>query len=312
MDPTFVLSALAAAAIASLAAVARYAPVMRRRATASGVPELVLDPVPAAVPASSSTAPSRILSKLDVPADPAAAASGPRVPNPSPAPMAEPADALVGSHEGPAAHDHAAEESLVDRATGLANRRGWDQVFRYEEHRFARYGNKVTVLLAELEGLDSLASILGQDAADRLIVPIAAAMRRSARQADFLARTGHARFAALLPETDEVAAVNYAERVCAACDLWLEAGGVGVRLVIGWAQAIAGGSLSDAMCVAYDRMNADRRRRRPSPAPFAAMHPPRDRYAPAGAGNQGHRDGRSASGLSLLNRDRGGRTGDAA
>ncbi|MGD0123041.1 MAG: hypothetical protein ABSC46_10830, partial [Candidatus Limnocylindrales bacterium] len=69
VDPTFVLSALAAAAIASLAAVARYAPVMRRRATASGVPELVLDPVPAAVPASSSTAPSRILSKLDVPAD---------------------------------------------------------------------------------------------------------------------------------------------------------------------------------------------------------------------------------------------------
>ena len=299
MDQTFVLSALAATALASLAAVARYAPAIRRRATASGVPELVLDPVPAAVPASSSTAPSRILVDGG-PADPAAAASGPAVPVPPPgrwapaqggAPMAEPAD---------------------DLPTGFANRRGWDEVFRYEEHRFARYGSPVTVLLAELEGLDALASVLGQDAADRLILPVATAMRRSARAADFLARTGHARFAALLPETDEVAAVNYVERVCAACDLWLEASGVGVRLAIGWAQANAGGSLSDAMCVAYDRMNADRHLRRSRLPPSKAVPSSKDRYPPAGAGNQGLPDGPSASGLSLFNRERGGHAGGAA
>jgi len=204
------------------------------------------------------------------------------------------------------------DQRLVDTATGFANRRGWDEVFRYEENRFARYGRPVTVLLAELEGLGSLASLIGQDAADRLIEPVAASMRRSARAADFLARTGHARFAALLPETDEVAAINYVERVSSACDRWLEAGGVGVRLAIGWAQPVVGGSLSDAMCVAYDRMNANRHRKRPRPASFAAIPSSRDDGSPSAAGNQGLRDGRSASGLSLLNRDRGGHAGDAA
>ncbi|MGD0123053.1 MAG: GGDEF domain-containing protein [Candidatus Limnocylindrales bacterium] len=152
------------------------------------------------------------------------------------------------------------DEPRVDPVTGFATRRAWNEVFNHEEHRFARYGGSVTLIVVELDGLDALASILGQDAADRLIPPVAAAMRRSARISDFLARTGHARFVALLPETDEVAAINYAERVCSACDLWLEAGGVSVRLAVGWAQPIAGGCLADAMRVAEDRMNLDRHR----------------------------------------------------
>jgi diguanylate cyclase (GGDEF)-like protein len=187
-------------------------------------------------------------------------------------PKAEPTTAALVQRDGrPEADDDAVDEPLGDPETGFATRRAWDEVFRHEEHRFARYGSPVTLLVAELEGLDSLTSILGQDAADRLIPPVAAAMRRNARSADFLARTGHARFVALLPETDEVAAINYAERVCSACDMWLEAGGVGVRLAVGWAQPIAGGRLSDAMRVADDRMNADRHRQFPRAAPSPAV-----------------------------------------
>lgn len=169
---------------------------------------------------------------------------------------------------GPGADGEAAEGPLVDAATGLATQRAWDEVFRYEERRFARYGRPVTILVAELEGLDALASLVGQDATDRLIPPVAGAMRRSARASDFLARSGHARFMALLPETDEVSAINYAERVRSACDLWLEAGGVGVRLALGWAQPIAGGRLADAVHLADDRMYLDWRRqlRRSEPA----------------------------------------------
>ena len=44
----------------------------------------------------------------------------------------------------------------------------------------------------------------------------------------------------LLPETDEVQAINYVERVRAECDRWLAAGAVSMRLAIGWASPAPG------------------------------------------------------------------------
>jgi len=171
----------------------------------------------------------------------------------------------------PEIEDAEDEEARVAPAAGFATRGEWDEVFRHEEHYFARYGRPVTLLVAELDGLDALAAALGQGAAERLIPPVAAAIQRSTREADFLARTGHTRFVALLPETDEVAATNHVERVRSECNMWLEAGGVAVRLAVGWAQPTAGGSLADALRLADDRMNADRRRQRSRTPPVTAM-----------------------------------------
>ena len=148
----------------------------------------------------------------------------------------------------------------MDRATGLASRGVWNEVLRLEAARFARYGRPVTIVVAELDGWDSLVAMLGQGAADYLLPSIASAMVRHARDADFLARTGDARFVALLPETNEVSATNYVERVRAECDTWLEAGAIAVRLALGWAQPVPGQPFADALRRAEDRMNADRRR----------------------------------------------------
>jgi diguanylate cyclase (GGDEF)-like protein len=162
-------------------------------------------------------------------------------------------------------------EALVDPVTGLGARLAWTEALHNEEQRLARYRHPTTILVGELHGLETLAERLGQDAADRLIPPVADAMRRNARGADVMARVGHARFFALLPETDEIAAINYVERVRAACDMWLEAGAVTVRLVIGWASPPAGGTLADALALAQERMNAARPDRgiRPVRAPVA-------------------------------------------
>jgi len=70
----------------------------------------------------------------------------------------------------------------------------------------------------------------------------------------------------LLPETDEVQAINFVERVRAATDLWLEAGAVAVRLAIGWANVGADQSLEVALHVAENRLNGDRRVMRSAPA----------------------------------------------
>ena len=174
-------------------------------------------------------------------------------------PRAESAIRTFARDGGPEieAHD---EERLVVPTTGFAIRRAWNEAFRHEGHRPAQHGWLVTLVVAEIDGLDLLAARLGQSTADRLIQPVEAVMRRNARAADLVARTGHARFVALLPETDEIAASNYVERVRSECDTWLEAGGLAVRLALGWAQPLAGGSLADALRLADDRMNADRRR----------------------------------------------------
>ncbi len=240
-----------------------------RPSTAGLAPNLVVA-APAPSPASGTLAPTSSTSfpAMATTIDHAPADSEPPFP-PSGRSMAPPYSEpqpestippFVHGDDGPEPAEDPNDGTLIDSATGLASRRAWNEVFHHEEHRLARYGRAVTLMVAELDGLDSLAERLGQSAADRLIPPVAAAMKRNARGADFVARIGHQRFVALLPETDEVAAIHYIERVRSACDMWLEAGGLSIRLVVGWAQPVAGGHLADALRLADDRMNADRRR----------------------------------------------------
>jgi GGDEF domain-containing protein len=98
--------------------------------------------------------------------------------------------------------------------------------------------------------------------ADRLITPIANTLLRNSRRADRVARVGPVRFHVLLPKTDEITAINYVDRVREETDDWLAAGAVASRLVIGWASPGTGTAFADAMRVAEERMNADRRARR--------------------------------------------------
>jgi diguanylate cyclase (GGDEF)-like protein len=158
------------------------------------------------------------------------------------------------------AQDADDKETSVAPRTGFATRRAWSETFRHEAHRLARYGCRVTVAVMEIEGLDSVAPTVGQGAADRFIPPLAAVMVQNTRAADVLARIGPRRFVALLPETDEVAAINYVERVRCACDMWMEARGLVGRMAIGWAQPSVGGSLADVLGLTDHRVDADRHR----------------------------------------------------
>jgi len=155
---------------------------------------------------------------------------------------------------------------LVDPPTGLDSPLFWSHAIHAESARTVRYGRPATVVLAELDGLERLVDRFGQDAADRLVLAVAAAIRRDTRSADRVARLGPGEFGVLLPETDEVQAINFVERVRAATDLWLEAGAVAVRLAIGWANVGADQSLEVALHVAENRLNGDRRVMRSAPA----------------------------------------------
>lgn len=148
----------------------------------------------------------------------------------------------------------------VDPLTGLLDQQAFTRVVTAEDVRIHRYKAPATVVIFELDGLDRLVERLGSDASDRILPALADTTRRLAREVDQVARIAPGRFAVLLPETDEVAAINYVERVRRACELWLESGAIALRLAAGWAGTAGDPTLPDAIRLATDRMYVELRR----------------------------------------------------
>ena len=147
-----------------------------------------------------------------------------------------------------------ASQPLVDEAVD------WERRIREESTRLGRYRRPITVVLVELDGFERLVSRLGSDAADRLIPAIAETLTRNGRGTDHVARLGPSRFGVLMPETDEIQAINFAERVRTQCDRWLAAGAVSTRVAIGWACPTPSSDLATAIRIADERLQVDRRR----------------------------------------------------
>jgi len=158
-----------------------------------------------------------------------------------------------------AATDPAASDG-IDPLTGLRDAASFARLVALEEPRVVRYHRPATIVVLELDGLDRLVDRLGPDAGDRVVPALADTIQRQARGADVVARLGTGRFGVLLPETDEVAAINYVERVRKASGLWLESGAMALRLAIGWAGTNGDTSLTDAHRVAVERMFGELRR----------------------------------------------------
>ncbi len=149
---------------------------------------------------------------------------------------------------------------MADPGTGLDLATSWSRWLQEEDSRVRRYRHPATIVLIEIDGLDRLIDRLGADAADRLIPPVAATLRRYARDTDKIARLTGRSFGVLLPETDEVQAINFVERVRTTCDLWLASGAISLRLAMGWAEANPGRTVEVALGMAENRLNAERRR----------------------------------------------------
>ena len=151
-------------------------------------------------------------------------------------------------------------DPYLDDATGLDSRAAWDRVVAEENARYVRYRRPVSVVVGELDGLVRFEDQFGAEAARRVLAAVGAALRRGGRRTDRVAHAGGGRFLVLMPETDEIQAINYVERVRAECERWLEAGASAMRLSLGWASPSAVGELDTALRTAEERMYAERRR----------------------------------------------------
>jgi len=106
-----------------------------------------------------------------------------------------------------------AESSRVDPLTGLLNRRAFEEMLNFELDRSRRTGRPLSVIVAELDGMDRLYAERGHSAGDNTLKDVALDIRKWKRRIDSAGRLGGEKFGVLLPETDEHGAFLVAERL---------------------------------------------------------------------------------------------------
>jgi diguanylate cyclase (GGDEF)-like protein len=149
--------------------------------------------------------------------------------------------------------------TLRDPETQLLGPEAWAAILSAESARCKRYGRSATVVVVEVTGLEDLASVWGTDVGASVAARVGAVLRARVRTSDYAARIAPRRFAVLLPETTEIDAVNFVERVREACDATLRSVESDARAWFGWADATQKRSLIAAVELALERVAADRR-----------------------------------------------------
>lgn len=148
-------------------------------------------------------------------------------------------------------------DAWTDDLTGADGPRFWARLIAREAARVRRYRRPATVAFVELGGLDRLARQWGNDVAEQALRMCGKALAKEARTSDYLARVETARFAILLTETAEIAAINFVERARVACERSLGATGGEVKIGFGWASPTKDGDLANAVEQARTRLTAE-------------------------------------------------------
>jgi diguanylate cyclase (GGDEF)-like protein len=141
--------------------------------------------------------------------------------------------------------------SVTDHLTGLNNRRRMMETLENEVRRSRRLKHTFTVLMCDVDYFKRYNDAHGHPAGDEVLKQVAAVLRESTRDVDFVARYGGEEFFVLLPEVKARGAVDLAERIRKR--LAAEAFSMGViTLSFGVAEFPAHGDSGDALIAVAD------------------------------------------------------------
>jgi diguanylate cyclase (GGDEF)-like protein len=103
-------------------------------------------------------------------------------------------------------------QSLTDELTGIANRRRMNQYLQEEALRAARSYRPLSVILLDIDHFKLFNDRFGHLAGDDCLIRVALSLQaRINRAGDLLARYGGEEFCVVLPDTDNEAALAFAE-----------------------------------------------------------------------------------------------------
>jgi diguanylate cyclase (GGDEF)-like protein len=99
-------------------------------------------------------------------------------------------------------HDRERRFARVDHLTGIANRRGFQEVLERELRRHARSGHPLCLAYFDCDDFKSVNDRGGHAEGDRLLRALAQTLTANVRASDVVGRVGGDEFAILFPETD--------------------------------------------------------------------------------------------------------------
>jgi diguanylate cyclase (GGDEF)-like protein len=124
--------------------------------------------------------------------------------------------------------------------------------------RSTRYDRPLTVVLLDLDGMSTILRTWGPSVGRHSLEETARCLRQMARTSDHLTRIGPARFGVLLVETDEIAAINFVERVREAGPRSVPRTADLLRFTFGWASPHQGDTPEALVRRAEQMMALDR------------------------------------------------------
>ena len=105
--------------------------------------------------------------------------------------------------------------ALTDPLTGLNNRRSFFQAGKVEFSRAQRMNRPLACIMLDLDHFKQINDNYGHQVGDHILQEFAKRCKDSVREIDLVGRYGGEEIIILLPETDLIAALQIAERMCA-------------------------------------------------------------------------------------------------
>jgi len=112
------------------------------------------------------------------------------------------------------------ELSLYDSDTGLFNHRYLEKAIEIEFHRAQRYCHPFSVIILDIDYFKSINDVFGHKFGDKVLLRFARQLKMMLRRCDILVRLGGEEFLILLTNLDRAAALNLAQRLLNAINLY--------------------------------------------------------------------------------------------
>lgn len=137
--------------------------------------------------------------------------------------------------------------SVTDQLTGIANRRGAEQIIRREMVRVRRQAAPLSFVLLDCDQFSQVNELVGRSSGDQILRQVARAIAGQLRESDLPARWGGEEFLLVLPDTPLESARACADRIRRAVEALSLHFGARVTVSAGVSQVLPGETVAQTL-----------------------------------------------------------------